>query len=238
MNAWRVKISTALALCAALALLATKESRALELNDLIIEFHAITAYEQVRSNGEVYSSEPSQSHWPERIDAIAGNLVWLGNVSLCLNQGLSLVYKRGAHQGSVDCPMERGGTSTDWYERGGAATFDTKMSIAGTTVTLQGRMTGAGVHRGSSCGDDWASEIKTVRTQRLKIKIIGNRCEVLEYEEAQTQETAYTEGSFSGFTETWSYQLAPGGACVVKRRSQQPVPEPGQLASAVRKCSN
>ena len=239
MMAWRIGAWTALVLCTAFALSAAREARALELNDLIIEFDTVSTYEIVEPGRDVSRNEPDQ--WPKRIDVIAGNLVWQTGSGLCMNKTLSLVYKRGAHHGSVDCPVERKGTSTDWYERGATATFDTTMSIAGTIVTLAGTMKGSGVFESSSCGDVSAKEIETVHTQSLKIKISGNRCQVLEYQDSMIEEESLTEGHGAGTVvkRTSSSQLAPGGACVVKRRSQQPISEPGEgLVDAVRKCGN
>ena len=220
------------ALCAAILVAGAGSARGLELKDLIIQFDGI---DQVVTS---FRHEPSR--FPRTIDAIAGKLVWYGSSENCLSKVQSLVYQPGTLTGTADCPMERRGTAKNWDERGGTATYTTSMAVAGSVVTLQGKMTGRGTLVSNHCGDRNTTEKHFEVTQALKIRITGNTCQVLQYSQTSVTTERYTYRSdgaeLSTSVSTTTSRLAPNAKCTIRRRSDEPVRPPGGLVSATRNC--
>jgi hypothetical protein len=203
---------------AALALAFAPSAHALELRDMFITFDA--TYESKRSDSDRVFRTKSTGF----LTAIAGTIVMPGVSILCHGQvGFDLVYKPGAHSGTVGCPIKRVGTSTSWMERSGAATFSTNTIVAGNVVTLQGTMEAKGTITSTSCVGPPSSRQYTHHiTQLLKVRIVGRTCQVLQFHQIEAE---IVSGE-STTTKTGTTRLVPGAKCTLIRPSEQPPPGP------------
>jgi hypothetical protein len=199
------------------ALAFAPSANALELRDMFITFDA--TYESKDSDSDRVFRTKSTGFFT----AIAGTIVISGgNTSqLCHDDGFKLVYKPGAHSGTVSCPIKRVGTSSSWMERSGAATFTTNTTVVGNVVTLQGTMEAKGTITSTSCVGPPSSRHFTHRiTQSLKFRIVGRTCQVLQFQQNETE----TKDSTTVSTST--KRLAPGAKCTLLRPSEAPPPGP------------
>lgn len=206
--------------------------KALELNDLTITFDTI-----IQTEYEGRRHDPHKS-W-DRLEAVAGNMIWFASGTACLNTGMSMIYKPGKNTGSVDCPTEREGTSLTYRERGGRGTFETSLNVTGNIVTLQGTMNVNARNAHSYCGRATRTEETETITQSLKLKIIGNKCQVLQYSVTKSRTERKFGKNYDGTPSSGTQTVhSPKGAkCTVVRRSQQPIAAPSAPpASAVGSC--
>jgi hypothetical protein len=197
---------------------------ALELRDMFISFDA--SYESKRSDTDRVYRDKTTSF----LTAIAGTIVMPGVSILCHygEGGFDLVYKPGAHTGTVSCPVKRVGTSTSWMERSGAATFTTNTTVVGNVVTLQGTMEAKGTITSTTCDGPPSSRHYTYGiTQSLKIRIVGRTCQVLQFQQTETENDSSTITSSTT-------RLAPGAKCTLVRPSERPPPGPPPALGAAR----
>ena len=201
-------------------------AQGIDLRDKIIGIETTYTYEKrdlVRNT--VKRDAPDQSErW---ITAVAGKLVWVGNSSAC---GLSLVYAPGRTvTAKADCAPKRTGTASNWIERSSAATYRTTTAVAGDVVTLKGEMKGTYAFRMNSC-NQWEATTRTTFTvvQSLKMRITGDRCEILDFNVVELQdesgERRYADGHSvpSHEIKRTAHALAPSRTCTIQRRSEQP----------------
>ncbi len=208
------------------ALAFAPSAHALELRDMFIRFDA--TYESKRSDSDRVHRDKTTAF----LTAIAGTIVTYGVSVLCHEGSFDLVYKPGAHTGTVSCPVKRVGTSTSWMERSGAATFTTNTTVVGNVITLQGTMEAKGTITSTRCDGPPSSRQYTHRiTQSLKIRIVGRTCQVLQFQQTETESRIASEDSTISTSTT---RLAPGAKCILIRPSEQPPRPPGPGPASAR----
>jgi len=161
------------------------------------------------------------------VDAVGGKIVWIATFEGCTDGALSIVYAPGgAQSASVGCKPVRQGTASCWSEKSSQARYTSQMSIAGDVVTLTGQMTGTGRYdvqgRDYKASDNTQFSVK----QKLKLRIVGQTCQVLEVSQETREETIGTISGRSGgnpthTTTTTLITAGPGAKCTMARRSAQ-----------------
>jgi hypothetical protein len=200
-------------------------SHAIDLRDL-----QITIQTNLRSESQnmLDGSAPTVVSFANEgfIDAVGGNIVWFATNEGCMEDGLSVVYSpRGPQSANIGCKPVRKGTASCWREESSQARYTSQMSIAGDVVTLTGQMTGTARIQAESPTLGSSDNVKFSITQKLRLRIVGQTCQVLEFSTEDREESIGQLRGRSGVTRpthTTKIQRVTAGAgakCTVARRS-------------------
>lgn len=161
------------------------------------------------------------------IEAVNGKLVWATDAGAC---PVSLVYLPGkANSGKVDCKPERTGTASQWNERSSTSTFQTTARLHGDVLTLHGELQGRKYFSMDSCGTLRASHVEQVKlVQDLKLRIVGETCQVLELSMVDIEEE---NGTINGrpthrIARTIIKPAMPASCTVTRRSDPRPPAQP------------
>jgi hypothetical protein len=160
------------------------------------------------------------------IDAVGGNIVWFATSEGCSEDGLSVVYSpRGPQSANIGCKPVRKGTASCWREESSQARYTSQMSIVGDVITLTGQLTGTARIQAESPTLGWSDTVKFSITQKMKLRIVGQTCQVLEYStEDREESTGQIRGRSGGPRPTHTTKVlrvtaGPGAKCTMARRS-------------------
>ena len=220
------RIAALLGGASAIGFCAGASAQGLDLRDRIVLIEISVVREStLASPRDRKESSTSTAVWKQRFDLVAGKVVTDFGLQVAAPCHLGLVYAPGPTKtGKIDCKPERRGTASDWTERGITATYRTQSAVAGNVLTLKGEVKGTSTyHRHCFGKDDSARESFTI-TQSLKVRIIGETCEVLEFSEVKQEDIFGGDGDNDRVRETST--LAPSRSCTLKIRSEEPPPKP------------
>lgn len=206
--------------CAPSLLAAAAQAQAIKFRDRTFEIETRIVYSSRDAlENTSFQGQPTESVLS--IEAVAGRLVWIGNVSACV---ASLVYVPGrANSGRIDCPPERVGTASDWNERSGTATFQTSATIEGDVLTLRGEMIGVTHYQDNLCGRSSASVLQYRILQTLKMRVAGESCEVLELSVQESEEETSDDPRRHEIVRIVT-SAKPSLTCRISRRSDHAAP--------------
>jgi hypothetical protein len=201
-------------------------AQAIQFRDRTFEIGGVDLYEhRDLIGGETTKLDPSD--WSVFVEAVNGKLVWVGDGWAC---GVSLVYLPGrANSGTVDCKPERSGTASNWNERKSTGTFQTTARLEGNVLTLHGELHNTHYYTAESCGTLRSSSVTQVTVvQNLKLRIVGETCQVLELSVVDTHDDTGTLNGRSthDITRTVTKSASPASCKITRRSDPGPPPQP------------
>ncbi len=224
------RAGVALSVLAAMLVLASEcppaSAQAIQFRDRTFEIPTVDLYEH-RDLVHDETSRLDPSDFYVFLQAVNGKLVWVGDGWAC---GVSLVYLPGrSNSGQVECKPQRTGTASNWNERASTSTFQTSARLDGNVLALHGELHGTHRYTMDSCGTLQSSSVTQVTVvQDLKLRIVGESCQVLELSVVDTRDET---GTINGrpthdITRTVSKMASPASCKIARRSDPQPPPQP------------